>query len=59
MTKQTEINLLDEFIAKLGKDSYLGPALALNRDVIVKNIKNDHPPFTGILRDNVFPYAIV
>lgn len=48
MTKQSEIELLDGFIAALGKNSYLGPWLASNRDSIVADIRNDFP-VTGVL----------
>lgn len=44
MTKAQEIALLDEFIAKLGKESYLGPWLAASRGEIVRDITSDIIP---------------
>jgi len=44
MTKQDELNILDEAIAKLGEDSYLGPALAELKVFIADDIRCDFEP---------------
>lgn len=44
MTKNREINLLDETIARFGRDSYLGPWLAEIRDTLVRQIESDFTP---------------
>lgn len=41
MTKTHEIEALDEFIATLGTDSYLGPWLSAQRDAIERDIRAD------------------
>jgi hypothetical protein len=43
MEKSKEIQLLSEFIGKLGKDSYIGPWLEENFDSICSDIRNDLP----------------
>ena len=44
MTKQHEMDLYDEFTAKLGHDSYLGPWLAGMRESVFADIRNDFAP---------------
>jgi cell division septum initiation protein DivIVA len=44
MTKDQEINILREFAAKLGPDSYFGPVLADQLDAIIREIRADMPP---------------
>ena len=44
MTKDTEINILREFAARLGPDSYFGPVLIDQLDAIIREIRADMPP---------------
>jgi cell division septum initiation protein DivIVA len=44
MTKDQEINILREFAAKLGPNSYFGPVLIDQLDAIIREIRADMPP---------------
>jgi hypothetical protein len=44
MSKQEEIDIIDQAIKKLGADSYLGPWLASVRDSVRSDIINDMVP---------------
>lgn len=51
MTKAAEMILLDQFIKRLGPDSYLGPWLLENYVAIDQSLKSDHYPTIQLPRD--------
>src|SRR5881398_2317495 len=51
MTKAEELKKLDEFIAVLGKATYLGPWLADNRAAIERDMRSDIPPMVVLPGD--------
>lgn len=48
MTKQQELAILDQTIAQLGPDSYLGPWLTQVRAEVESNIRSDYFPSVSL-----------
>lgn len=48
MTKRQELDILDETIAKLGPDSYLGPWLASVASEVERSVRSDYFPTVSV-----------
>lgn len=59
MTKNAELAILDEAIAKLGKQSYLGPWLADVREHVERDIRSDLPVSATLSESQAFAAGIV
>lgn len=59
MNKNAELAILDEAIAKLGRNSYLGPWLADVRGHVERDIRSDLPVSATLSESQAFAAGIV